>query len=889
MHLSLFGAWAPPSNDSDEEFLIPVAVRILRLISNLSSVESVAMIRLKLYRDRIEATPAVETIRSAALRLRGEIVARMKFFFTGMLGATSVAVAATFLFDLAVAPLIFLLAMTFLALAIQTTRRILARMRVEEAKVLEKVAERELLYFDLYDDAPDMMLSVDAATWKVIQCNRTLLRVTGFEESEVIGKPIFEFYHPDSVSRVADLADQYLKTGRLQDEELRILRKDGSTLDVSLSSTAVRNHDGQVVYSRSSWRDISKRKAAEAAARAGDLRFRAFVEAIPHIVWSADKNGELEFVNRRWLDYTGIAAASDPSNEVIHPEDRERMHSAWRESLRENCAFECEIRIRSVRTGQYRWFLSRAVPVKLGEADATRWIGTSVDIEDLRNAKEIEAAALIRERSAEESSRMKSEFLAMVSHEIRTPLNTVVGMSDLLLREPLSEMQQECANSIKESGAVLISLINDIIDLSRIESGRLEIDDVDFEPKRLLDSIEAETVHALSGKLVKVEFKGLETLPKVAKGDPLRIRQILTNLLSNAMKFTHRGRIELRVASADVDGEPTWHFEVEDTGIGIDATKISRLFKPFTQGDSSTTRIYGGTGLGLSICKRLVELMGGTIFVSSEPGRGSTFSFTIVVQQGAETLTGSPVIRTPGSRIVGSRILVVDDAATNRRVLELFLMRLGHEVTAVDSGRAALETLEKFRFDLVLMDCHMPEMDGYETTLQIRARAEDSESQVPIIALTASTLKGERERCLSVGMSDYLSKPIQLAELDQTLQNWLRNSVIDWTVFDGLKSLDAAGFTNSGRELLTIYERTGREKLEAIISAIREASANEIARRAHALKSSSAFLGAYRVQRVCDEIGELGAAGDWLSAEMKVERLEAEYSEALKHLREEFG
>ncbi len=379
-------------------------------------------------------------------------------------------------------------------------------------------------------------------------------------------------------------------------------------------------------------------------------------------------------------------------------------------------------------------------------------------------------AALATARQAIE---LKSRFLANVSHEMRTPLHGILGMTELLLSTRLDDQQRECAHAVAESAETLLALINDLLDLSQIEAGRLRLEQAPFDPVAVVRGV-ADLLR------VQAEAKGLELscrlelgLPRRLIGDAGRLRQVLLNLVGNAVKFTERGFVRVSAATqAESEDRAVLYFAVEDTGVGIEPARQHLLFESFVQGDGSSTRRYGGTGLGLALSKELVERMGGRIGVESRPGCGSTFWFTVEMAKAPQEAPPPAGRREATSVAAGRfRILLAEDNPINQKIALKMLQQAGCTAEAVSDGAEAVQAVRKACYDLVLMDVQMPNMDGLEATIQIR-RWEAGRRHTPIVALTANAMVGDRERCLAAGMDDYLAKPVRREDLWAVIQRW---------------------------------------------------------------------------------------------------------------------
>jgi sensor domain CHASE-containing protein/CheY-like chemotaxis protein len=450
----------------------------------------------------------------------------------------------------------------------------------------------------------------------------------------------------------------------------------------------------------------------------------------------------------------------------LHPEDLYRAESEFSHAIDVTGHYNSEYRLR-LRDGEVRHI--RAIGAVYSSGDGTRRIvGVNWDVTaDVLRQEELNAKRL----EAESATVAKSQFLATMSHEIRTPMSGVLGMLDLLLNSPLAPEQRSRAELARTSAQSLLSILNDILDFSKLEANQVAMAEENVAIGPLVAEVAALMSAGAQQKGLTLTTRIAPSVPDSIVTDAGRLRQVLVNLVSNAVKFTERGRIEIRVDYAATGSEGRLEVEVEDTGVGIPRAARAQLFQRFVQADSSPTRRSGGTGLGLAISRQLVERMGGRIEVESTEGEGSLFRFSIRTRPGAEpvaTVAAAPApvpsVPAPQSASPGLRILLAEDNQTNQLIVQAFVGMAGHEMTIVENGRAAVEAVQSERFDLVLMDVQMPEMDGPSAARAIRALP-GPVSRIPIIALTANAMSGDREKYLAVGMTDYVSKPVDMATL----------------------------------------------------------------------------------------------------------------------------
>ncbi|MEK6806409.1 MAG: response regulator [Pseudomonadota bacterium] len=581
------------------------------------------------------------------------------------------------------------------------------------------------------------------------------------------GKTDFDLFPKDFAQLCRDKELPVLRTG--QSSESEGSAADAQGVDHYWYLTRFRFVDAQKrLFIGGVAADITQRIKAEQAQRESEAHYRFLSEAIPEHVWTAQPDGTLNFANSALTNYFGATLETvirTGWEKGLHRDDLEATRAAWRESLEAGTPLEAKYRLRR-HDGIYRWHLARALPLKDEQGNVVKWFGTSTDIEDMKSAQTASHAA----------AEAKTAFLANMSHEIRTPMNAVIGMTSILMDSRQTPEQREWTEIIRNSGEHLLTIINDILDYSKIEAGKVELESESFALRECIETTLDLISAAAAQKNVEVGYLTQPEVPEGVRGDVSRLRQVLLNLLSNAVKFTPaQGQVSVEVSARKLDEAYEIEFAVKDSGIGMNPEQQAKLFKPFSQVDSSTTRTYGGTGLGLSISKRLVELMGGTIRVESQPGQGSVFSFTVRVSAAPLDKRITPQAEIPGLR--GRRVLIVDDIEINRRVLLHYSRAWGMEPQATDSASEALQWIERGDpYDIALLDFHMPGMDGLELARKLRKLR--PEAELPIVMLSSALVKGEKPGVITAAMLKPI-KPSRLLEVTQEVLKKMPRTKMD--------------------------------------------------------------------------------------------------------------
>ncbi len=769
----------------------------------------------------------------------------------------------------------------------------------------------------------------------VVHFNEMAERAFGFKSFEVVGKSVLSLFECSSLE----------KLNRANSVPAR--RKDGSTFVVVPITFRALTNDGQVLIRRM-FRDHSSRQKLEEDLRQG----RAFALALQEIAVASNEAASIEValtvIMKAIARYSGAVFGSVEMIEETEVGPRGKDHRsedsfyladqhgwaafdeirrtmprafggvglrgqalathqiAWSGNLRdlpteeqtrlsEALGAKTAFALPVISTGKplaVMVFLSRSSePQDSRLAELSQFVGNQLARVVERKTFESE---LIRAREAAiDASSAKSRFLANMSHEFRTPLNAITGMAHLLMRTHLDDEQEEYARTMVRSADALLALINDVLDFSKIEAGKLDLKLSDFQLDTLFNDTAAIMAYDAVQKGISLETFIDPDVPLSVRGDAGRIRQVLVNLIGNAVKFTERGKVAVSVRrQSSGPGRVQVRFEVEDTGIGIATEALGRIFQVFSQLDSSTTRKHPGTGLGLSISRKLVEMMGGVIAVESEEGKGSTFWFTVGLQTVDAGRASQETSRASArsAPLEGRRVLVAEDNLIAQKMVVRMLQQLGYETLAANNGREAVDAAAAGLCDLVLMDCQMPELDGLEATRRIRG-ASGKTATLPIVAMTANALKGDRERCLQAGMDDYISKPIDPDLLSALIGEFLAPAEVhlDRAMLGRLRALNRQGEPDVVRELADLFFETSPGRLERIRESFQSRNLDQLAREAHSLGSAAASLGATGLFSSCQELDALGRSGDLAPAGRVIERLERGYQLFVKHLHRELS
>lgn len=701
--------------------------------------------------------------------------------------------------------------------------------------------------------SPNSIYIIDLDTKEQIYTNRKILGQLGYTEAEMLqmgDKLIPTIVHPDDLKLIATHYEAFysMKDGEFFEFEVRVVSKSGELMWYFNKETIFkRKPDGTPAQILGMGVDITERKQAEEELN----KLSIVADKTDSVVVISDEKSRVEWVNEAFTRITGYTfddvKGKQPSVILKGPNTEKSSLEYMYKKQEKYEPFTVEV-LNYRKDGKPIWFSITNTPVE--NNGELKFIEIAIDITD---KKEAEFQLIKAKETAERSARIKEEFLANMSHEIRTPMNSVVGFTDILMETDLNTDQYKYVESIHTAGQNLKVILDDILSFSKMEAGKLEIVKNDFSVHELISNIIDLFAEKAREKRLDLSYTIGSSVPEFVVGDSVRINQILNNLVGNALKFTHEGCVNIGVRTLGVEDKTVrLEFVVKDTGIGIPKNKLSKVFESFTQATADTTRKYGGTGLGLTIAKRLVELQGGKIQVKSKADVGTTFSFDILFEisdQKKVKKAKSSSTQKRGEALKGYKILLCEDNELNQRLaLEVVCRLYGATLHIADNGKIGLEMLEAKPYDLVLMDIHMPEMDGIEAGKKIRASGDERVKNTPIIAMTADAMEKERKRCFSIGMNDYVSKPFRKEELLEKILKHAtkpdKNEVEELPLYDLSNLYDVSmGDKDFVKEMIKSFMNNTPKELAHLDDLIDKGELLLARKQAHKLKSSLGLMG----------------------------------------------
>ncbi|MBF0479511.1 MAG: PAS domain S-box protein [Candidatus Omnitrophica bacterium] len=644
-----------------------------------------------------------------------------------------------------------------------------------------ELSESKELFKTIFDTTSAGIIVTDEND-RIVAWNPSSEKMLLMEKGDLFNKVIKELCPGKEWKRIK----MALATGDrnvLSDIQTQFCRKDGSLFDVHLTISVLKNAENKPMGLIAIMRDITCQKVAEKKVIESEQKIRILLDNSPaSIILTNDKEQIVSWnkYTEQLLGYSNEELHLKMIKELYPVQEWEKIRSA--EIRKKGSEHHLEIQVKT-KTGD---LIDVDLSVNILKDEDGAVMGSVGILVDITKRKRLEEKLLQAKLAAEEANQTKSMFLANMSHEVRTPMNAILGMLDLTLDMTLGTEQRENLVVAREAADNLLGLLNDILDLSRVEAGKITLEHIDFHLPNVVKNTCKGLAVIAKDKNLELVLNVAPDVPELIMGDPVRVRQIIINLINNAIKFTPQGQIRTSIKLDQRKGEKvTLVFAIQDEGIGIPADKIDKIFEVFTQADESTARRYGGTGLGLAICKRLVEMMEGRIWVESVEGKGSTFLFTAtfdLVKKGSSQIIesmGDMPSSDASSGIKYLKILLAEDNLVNQKIASRMLEKQGWEVLSVINGKEALKAMRSEQFDLVLMDSYMPEMDGLQATRTIRDLEKNTGKHIPIIALTARAMQEDRKICLDAGMDGYVSKPIDRKKLIKEIEDVLQKRNAD--------------------------------------------------------------------------------------------------------------
>ena len=746
-------------------------------------------------------------------------------------------------------------------------------------KAEKEVRESKEMFQTIFDNSA-AAITVTDKNEKIIAWNPFAEKMFGMGKKELFNKPVKDLYPPKEWKRMR--AFNIRKKGMLADIETEVFRHDGSLIEINVSISVLKDSDGNVIGSIGIMKDITAQKTMERKLRESENKIHIILDNSAACIMLIDDEERIVSWNQFTENLFGMKKKDlylKHVQELYPPEEWKMLRNANIRKLGGNHHINTKILTKKKKK------IDVQLSINVLRDAADNVIGSVGIMQDITEQKRVQAMLVQAKMVAEEASSAKSLFLANMSHEVRTPMNTIIGMIDLTLDIDMEEEQRENLIVAKEAADNLLGLLNDILDLSRVEAGKITLEDIEFHLPNVLRSVVKGMSVIAAKKDLKLSVSIGPKVPELIEGDPVRLRQIFINLINNAIKFTHKGMIETSVSLIKTTkGVAKLHFSVKDPGIGIPKDRQEQVFEIFIQAESSTARKFGGTGLGLAISKRLAEMMNGTIWVESEEGKGSDFQFTgefKIIQQKAVLESDDSASASGGAvSLQDVDVLVAEDNVVNQKIVVRMLEKQGCHVEAVINGQEVIDAIEESKFDVILMDIQMPVLDGLEATKLIRQNEEHTGKHIPIIALTARAMQDDKKRCLDAGMDGYVSKPIDRMKLYEEIGNVttkekkMGNDPVDLNEFLERVQDDKELLL----ELIDIFAEDYAGKRTLLGEAVEKKDYEEIKGISHSLKGASGNISAKKLRLILLQFEEMGRAQDLSGANEVIDALDKEYA-----------